>query len=881
MALDLSPTASWDTIQNVFYRKDEVYAMSWRIPDLSDYLIAGAKHGGPIALMRDERKVMLLGKHSPGKPKIQVYTSSGILIATCAWELSPPILIHFTGSHLMVLSDEGTYRLYDLSNPSQYTQYTLGAEVAEMGIVSAKAYDDGFVVLTGGLQFLEVRGWRGGRVSALAPSELKEPPHAWAIIPPDQSTSGHVELLFSPGTTIVTLDALEHIDQRISRGPFSHILLSPNGRFLALITATGLLWVVSADFARNFSEVDISSFGENANGEGGGVPEKAEWCGDNAVVLAWGGRVVVVGPSGEYLKYDYSPAVHLIGELDGLRIISSTSCDFLQKVPELIPLLAVPDPTLAVFSPGSTHPAAILYDALDHFDRKSPKADESIRSIRPELANAVDTCIQAAGRETEVTWQRRLLKAAQFGRAFMDLYNPSDFVGMAQTLKVLNAVRYYEIGIPITYEQYTATSPSALINHLLSRNLHLLALRVSQHLGLRPDSVLKHWATAKISRGDGEGDDDEVICRAIVGKFEKEGEKGVSYADIAKKAWEAGRSRLATMLLDHEGRAAEQVPLLLQMKEDKIALVKAIDSGDTDLVYNVLLHLRATLSPGDFFHILDDSASPNLSPAVRLLQVYAREGDRQLLRDFYYQDDRRTENACLEMQEAGETPDPELRVERLKTAAKFFGEHKDRAFEAKVGGSGILVYFRDVRNRATPIVVLTSHQMADDAHRLLTLQLAYERELDHKFSFVGLSVNDFIFVLLTSGFGKRAERVRSDWKVGDKRWWWLKIRALAHVRDWEGLEAFAKSKKSPIGYEPFVTHLLSLDPPQPSHAAAFVARCDPKTRADLYVRCGDWGKAAEAAKERGDRQKLEELRRSAPNGIAQREVDEVVRRMTK
>lgn len=30
-------------------------------------------------------------------------------------------------------------------------------------------------------------------------------------------------------------------------------------------------------------------------------------------------------------------------------------------------------------------------------------------------------------------------------------------------------------------------------------------------------------------------------------------------------------------------RAAEQVPLLLQMKEDRIALVKAIDSGDTDL----------------------------------------------------------------------------------------------------------------------------------------------------------------------------------------------------------------------------------------------------------------------------------------------------------
>lgn len=30
------------------------------------------------------------------------------------------------------------------------------------------------------------------------------------------------------------------------------------------------------------------------------------------------------------------------------------------------------------------------------------------------------------------------------------------------------------------------------------------------------------------------------------------------------------------------------------------------------------------------------------------------------------------------------------------------------------------------------------------------------------------------------------------------------MKALTCNRDWEGLEAFAKSKKSPIGYEPFV-----------------------------------------------------------------------------
>ncbi len=60
--------------------------------------------------------------------------------------------------------------------------------------------------------------------------------------------------------------------------------------------------------------------------------------------------------------------------------------------------------------------------------------------------------------------------------------------------------------------------------------------------------------------------------------------------------------------------------------------------------------------------------------------------------------------------------------------------------------------------------------MAEDAHRLLSLQLAYERELEHKFTFAGLSVNELISRLLLEGFGKRAEKVRADWKVSDKRY---------------------------------------------------------------------------------------------------------------
>lgn len=50
-----------------------------------------------------------------------------------------------------------------------------------------------------------------------------------------------------------------------------------------------------------------------------------------------------------------------------------------------------------------------------------------------------------------------------------------------------------------------------------------------------------------------------------------------------------------------------------------------------------------------------DDASAKLAPAVKLLQVYGKEGDRALLRDFYYQDDRWLDGALLSIEEAGET----------------------------------------------------------------------------------------------------------------------------------------------------------------------------------------------------------------------------------
>lgn len=84
----------------------------------------------------------------------------------------------------------------------------------------------------------------------------------------------------------------------------------------------------------------------------------------DAVLLYWDDMLLMMGPDGDPVHYLYDEPVILIPECDGVRILSNTIMEFLQRVP---------DSTVSIFTIGSTSPAALLFDALDHFDRRSAK----------------------------------------------------------------------------------------------------------------------------------------------------------------------------------------------------------------------------------------------------------------------------------------------------------------------------------------------------------------------------------------------------------------------------------------------------------------------------------------------------------------------------
>jgi vacuolar protein sorting-associated protein 16 len=169
------------------------------------------------------------------------------------------------------------------------------------------------------------------------PRLLASPPQheqilSWTVVPP-QSSTRHVEVLLATRTTILVADQVEIQDQLLQQGPFSQMALSPNGRFLALYTASnggGRIWVVYSDFQKGISDFTIPASGNNTDG----AVRQVGWVGNDAVAVSWeGGRVVVIGPTGGYLEYHHNEGVWIIEDLDGLRIYSSTKCDFIQKVP--------------------------------------------------------------------------------------------------------------------------------------------------------------------------------------------------------------------------------------------------------------------------------------------------------------------------------------------------------------------------------------------------------------------------------------------------------------------------------------------------------------------------------------------------------------------
>jgi hypothetical protein len=240
---------------------------------------------------------------------------------------------------------------------------------------------------------------------------------------------------------------------------------------------------------------------------------------------------------------------------------------------------------------------------------------------------------------------------------------------------------------------------------------------------------------------------------------------------------------MSSHIKDMEPNPADQVPLLLSMQEEQLALQKAINSEDTDLIYLTLIHLeRSRPDIESFFNLVQVYPM-----AINLLKVYyrikANEKDRKQYHNFLIHNKNFLEAgiACINqsyLQSAFAS-----RLELIKETTQIFSLNKDLA-----------VY----------------KSMTEEQMELMEIQKALEVRSGRDFLDLSLSETLYNIFLLSvenpheaSRWNQESARIIKKFQVSIKMVYSLKVQCYSRTGQWEQLLKLANEKKSPIGYKSF------------------------------------------------------------------------------
>lgn len=327
-----------------------------------------------------------------------------------------------------------------------------------------------------------------------------------------------------------------------------------------------------------------------------------------------------------------------------------------------------------------------------------------------------------------------------------------------------------------------------LVARLTSRNQHLLALRVCDLLKLKTERVLIHWACEKVRRmADAKASDEEInhVIRKQLDPYGK-----VSYLPIAEAAFAKDRRRLATFILDREQHPGDQIPLLLRMNEEELALQKAVNSGDTDLIFSTLISLETRIVQGkgksvdSFYRIIH-----NHPEAANLLKMYHRNkvtaDDRTRLHQLLIHGKNFHEAGVAAVNQAFQQRSAATKMQILREAAYLFGQ-----------GKGDAGFFKG---------------MTEEEIELLEAQRNLEMHAKGQV-LLGRTLMETIEALIYLGLEDAGEarwteteigRLVKKYKVSEKALWYTKIQCYSARGQWDLLLRLAQEKKSPVGYKPF------------------------------------------------------------------------------
>ncbi|KAG7231903.1 hypothetical protein INR49_010108 [Caranx melampygus] len=457
-------------------------------------------------------------RRSPSsRPQLEIYSASGVSIASFPWKSGPVVQLGWTVSdELLCIQEDGSVLIYDLFG-SFKRHFSMGQEVVQTQVLEAKVfhspYGTGVAIVTGSSRFTLATNIDDLKLRRLPEVPgLQGKPSSWLVLTQDRQT----KVLLSNGPELYILDntsctAVCPPGLGPQDGSIVHMSVSFSYKYLALFTDTGHLLTGLSHLQDKLTQVDTKRTT---------TPKQMVWyvhlshplctcgtcltlcvpvepvspsvylwnlshpCGtcltscvsscllylsrcrrpksqQPSVVLMWDRVLMVAGVCGDTVQFPIEDTCVLVGELDGVRIVSSTNQELLQEVP-----LVCQD----IFKIASMAPGALLLEAHREYEKSSQKADEYLREIKEQsmLGEAVRQCVEAAGHEYDTNTQKSLLRAASFGKCFLTDFSADSFVTTCRELRVLNAVRESAVGLPLTHTQFKQMTLQVLIDRWLS-----------------------------------------------------------------------------------------------------------------------------------------------------------------------------------------------------------------------------------------------------------------------------------------------------------------------------------------------------------------------------------------------------------------------------
>jgi hypothetical protein len=840
----MESSRKWKRLCNTHYDKRTVYSsMLWDPFTFPSYKTCAAPYGGPIAMILDEKQMAAFDGFGDGfendleewekEVVMRIFTAAGRKLSSFSWNYSGVGLVEMgwtSKENLVCVLEDGNVLMYSVYGKRIHS-FLLGQKCTEDRVAACHIWDDGLVVRTGGVrpELYAVCGFDDPVPIKLSDVDMSRRPVSMTVIPPKFNRSGRPEVfLATQEGSIVVVDHKSSQDMMLenARGPFTKMVVSPNGKKVACYNENGVMNILSTDFTKNickFSAAELTS----------SEPQHVVWCGNDAVALYYFDEdlLILVGFYAEFISYRYKnscPPLCIISEVDSIRIITAMEAEI---------VMAVPPSTESIFKQDSTSSSSVLFRAFLAYDDKDVQADELMRSLTDpqELKRAIDECIDAALHEFKLPRQKQLLSAASFGKLFCDNYPADFFVEKAKLLRVLNALRHRtDVGVPLTFAQLEAIDVEVIIDRLVNRHEHMLAWRVCKYLAIPVNTVLVNWAICKILAADKEVSD-ESLARAILKKLLAE-DVSISFRQVATAAYHQNRQQLATKLLEHEPLVCDQVPLLLKMGQSELALRKAAASGDTDLVYEVLTEILTTSEQKEYIPYLNDI------PVARAIFIkYCKENAKSnsnslgdvmnmsVLQDYYRITKQSTElgySRVLESLRAKESEKWDTQAKMLTLAADDFSRNKNQLFLENLLKEELLLWRLEERLQPHYDVPVRGKSVGD----ILSLIVANTDPTNLKTS--------------------RAVECKNEFKVPEHRYWHTLVRVYAAKSDPEllQLQALARlSKKAPpIGFQPFIE--ACVDNNNLRVAETFILKLPDKLeQMEWLCNVGLWARAASIA----------------------------------